>query len=109
MCKENEIKCHRNRNNNEKNWDKSMHAAMTVDKNKEMEYTRVSKTFNVFKSTLEDDVKNKKMSPEELIQTNMGRPTVFSKEIKADLVNYCLEMDRRFHGLRSSDIRRLPF
>lgn len=93
-----------------KTWDsKSMLAAVTAVKNKEMGYLLASRTFKVPKSTLEDYVKNKIKSPEELIQTNLGRPPVLPKEIKADLVDYCLEMDKRFYGLRASDIRRLAF
>lgn len=93
-----------------KKWDtKSMLAAVSAVKNKEMGYLLASKTFAVPKSTLEDYVKHKMKSPEELVQTNLGRPPVLPKEIEADLVDHCVEMDKRFYGLRASDIRRLAF
>ncbi|CAG9830976.1 unnamed protein product [Diabrotica balteata] len=66
-----------------KKWDsKSMHAAITAVKNKEMAYLQALKTLKVSKSTLEDYVKNKIKSPEELIQTKWDVHQSFSKKLK---------------------------
>ncbi|KAI4455497.1 hypothetical protein MML48_9g00014898 [Holotrichia oblita] len=100
-----------NRKQQRKKWNaEAMLAAISAVKNNEMGYLLASKTFNVPKSTLEDYVKNKsRKSPEEMIRTNLGRPPVLPKDIEVDLVDYCVEMDKRFYGLRASDIRRLAF
>lgn len=93
-----------------KKWDKpSMLAAVSAVRNKEMGYQKASKQFNVPKSTLRDYIKNADKNPEELVDTNMGRKTTLSHEMETELVNYCLEMERRFYGLNSSDIRRIAF
>lgn len=49
------------------------------------------------------------MPPEEMIQTNLGRLPVLPKDIELHLVTYCVEMDKRFQGIRTSEIRRLAF
>lgn len=68
-----------------------------------MGYLKASRTYNVPKSTLEDYVKHGS-SPDP-----PGRKPVLPLELEESLVNYCLEMDRRFFGLSTTDIKRLAY
>lgn len=87
-----------------KNWSaESMQIAVDAVRKKEMGYLKASRIFNVPKSTLEDYVKHCG-SP-----APPGRKPVFPNELEKVLVDYCLEMDRRFFGLSVTDIRRLAF
>lgn len=93
-----------------KKWDKqSMLDAVKAVKDKVMGYQKASNQFNVPKSTLRDYVKNVNKNPEELVNVKLGRRTTLSKEMETELVTYCLEMDKRFYGLTSSDLRRIAF
>lgn len=47
-----------------------------------MRYLLASKRFNVPKSTLEDYVKNKDKTPEELVRASLGRPPVLPADIE---------------------------
>ncbi|XP_030749721.1 uncharacterized protein LOC115877614 [Sitophilus oryzae] len=68
-----------------------------------MGYLKASRTFNVLKSTLEDYVK-RGSSP-----APAGRRPGLSPDLEKMLVDYCLEMDRRFFGLSTIDIRRFAY
>ncbi|KAJ3650019.1 hypothetical protein Zmor_021732 [Zophobas morio] len=83
--------------------------AISAVRNKEMGYLLASKHFKVPKSTLEDYVKHTTKSADEVVSTKLGRRPALSKDVEMDLVNHCIEMDQRFYGLRSCDIRRLAF
>ena len=65
---------------------------------KEMGHLKAAKSFNVPKSTLELCVK--RGNPlEEQSALQMGRKPILSPEMEEDLVQYCLEMDKRYYGL----------
>ncbi|KAK9685653.1 CENP-B N-terminal DNA-binding domain [Popillia japonica] len=87
-----------------KQWDpKQMKLAVEAVKNKEMGYLKPSKVFGIPKTTIEDYVKKgASVNP-------IGRKPVLPKELQDDLALYCLEMDRRYYGIRGRDIRRLAF
>ena len=48
-------------------------------------------------------------SPEELVNVHLGRRTVLPSEIENKLLEYCIIMDQRYHGLRRQDIKRTAF
>lgn len=75
----------------------------------EMGYKRASKYFSVPKGTPERYVKDKDNTPESLVEVNLGRKPVLTKEIEDLLVKYSLDMDTRFYGLRRKDITRMAF
>ncbi|XP_072380823.1 uncharacterized protein [Diabrotica undecimpunctata] len=93
-----------------KQWDPDrMIRAIRAVRGKEMGYLKASKLFAVPKSTLEDYVKQENKTPEQLVAVKIGRRPVLSAEMEADLVSYCLEMDRRFYGIGTADIKRLAY
>ncbi|KAK9730911.1 CENP-B N-terminal DNA-binding domain [Popillia japonica] len=73
------------------------------------QFDKTSKVFDVPKSTLEDYVKQFDKTPDQLVAAPIGRRPVLSLEMEEDLVSYCLEMDRRFYGLGTADIKRLAY
>lgn len=46
---------------------------------------------------------------DEYVEVKAGRKPVFTAAMENTLVEYCLEMERRFFGLARVDIRRLAF
>lgn len=92
------------RSKKHKNWSpENMKNAIEAVRKQEMGYLKASRTYNVPKSTLEDYVKHGS-SP-----APPGRKPTLPLELEESLVNYCLEMDRRFFGLTTVDIRRLAY
>nr|CAH7753508.1 unnamed protein product [Callosobruchus chinensis] len=92
-----------------KKWDaESMKRAVEAVRNREMGTLKASKSFNVPKSTLIDYVRSKK-STETLINIKLGRKPALTLDLEQALVQYALEMDKRFFGLRAADISRLAF
>lgn len=92
-----------------KKWSKeNMMKAVQAVKNKEMGFLKASKVFEVPRSTLENYVNHPTKSCEDLLQVPLGRRPVLGK-LEQDLVEYCKEMDQRFHGLRRRDIRVLAY
>nr|CAI5855879.1 unnamed protein product [Callosobruchus analis] len=70
-----------------------------------MGFLGASKVFSVPKPTLELYVK--RGTPiEEQRMLKMGLKPILSSKTEEDLVKYRLEMDRRYYGLRVTDIRR---
>lgn len=58
--------------------------------------------------TLERYVKSNEV-PEKLVNVSLGRKTVLGEVLEAKLVQYCLNMDQKFYGLRKSDLRGMAF
>jgi len=74
----------------------------------EMGYLRASKYFSVPTGTLERYVKDTSRTVGELLNVNFGR-TVLSSELENRLVEYCITMDQRYHGLKWHNIKRTLF
>jgi hypothetical protein len=72
-------------------------------------YLRASKYFSVSRETLERYMKGTSRSPEELINVHSGRRTVLPSEFENKLLERCIIMDQRYHGLRRQDIKRVAF
>ncbi|CAH1972182.1 unnamed protein product [Acanthoscelides obtectus] len=91
-----------------KQWNaEAMKRAVEAVKNKELGTLKASKAFGVPKSTLIDYVISKK--PVTLLAIKLGRKPTLTNELEEALVEYALEMERRYFGLRASDVRRLAF
>ena len=73
-----------------------------------MGYLRASKYFSVPTGTLERYVKDTSRTVGELLNVNFGR-TVLSSELENRLVEYCITMDQRYHGLKWHNIKRTLF
>lgn len=92
-----------------KKWNpENMKNAIEAIKSKQMGYLKASKSFNVPKSTLELYVK-RGQPLEEQCTIKIGRKPVLTSEMEEDLVQHCLEMDKRYYGLGLADIRRLAY
>ncbi|CAH1997168.1 unnamed protein product [Acanthoscelides obtectus] len=92
-----------------KQWNaEAMKRAVEAVKNKEMGTLKESKAFGVPKSTLIDYVISKK-PVDTLLAIKLGRKPTLTNELEEALVEYALEMERRYFGLRASDVRRLAF
>ncbi|KAJ4432782.1 hypothetical protein ANN_21421 [Periplaneta americana] len=92
-----------------KQYDKeAMLGAVRAVRNGEMGYLKASKYFEAPKRTLERFVKDNR-SPEELVDIPLGRKPVLPSELEEQLVQYCSDMEERFYGLRTQDIRRMAF
>lgn len=92
-----------------KKWNpENMKNAIEAIKSNQMGYLKASKIFNVPKSTLELYVK-RGQPLEKQCTLQIRRKPVLTPEIEEDLVQYCLEMDKRYYGLGLTDIRRLAY
>lgn len=79
--------------------------AVKAVRERTMGYKSAAKHFAVPKRTLESYVKNTDFSPENLVSKTLGRKPTLGLNIEAELVQYCLDMDSRYFGLRRSDIK----
>uniref|UniRef100_T1HW54 HTH psq-type domain-containing protein n=1 Tax=Rhodnius prolixus TaxID=13249 RepID=T1HW54_RHOPR len=70
--------------------------AVKASRKKEMGYKTAAKTFQVPRATLKDYVKSS-LEPEDMVNRNIGRPTVLPKVIEQMLAEYCLTTET---GLR---------
>lgn len=92
-----------------KKWNpENMKNAIEAIKSKQMGYLKASKTFNIPKATLELYVKRGRPL-EEQCKLQIGRKPVLTAEMEEDLVQHCLDMDKRYYGLGIADIRRLAY
>jgi hypothetical protein len=74
-------------------------------KKKRNGYLKASNILDVPKTTLKDYVKNKKETPEDMVNVRLGGKTVLPEPIEDELVNYCLEMDKRFYSQSVSNVQ----
>ncbi|KAJ4438723.1 hypothetical protein ANN_14670 [Periplaneta americana] len=65
------------------------------------------KLYNVPQTTLQRSVNNN-MSPEECVKLKIGRKTVLPAELEKQLVEFLVEMDNCFYGLRT-DAKRMAY
>lgn len=92
-----------------KMWDRErMVAAINAVRKKEMGYFKAAQTFGVPQTTLERYVKSKE-HPDKLIATPLGRKPTLPEEIEENLVELCLEFEKRFFGVTMVDLRALAF
>lgn len=82
--------------------------AVNAVRSKQMGYLKASKEFGVPRGTLERYVK-KETESSELVKTRMTRHPILPENVEADLTNYCKKMDKRFYGLRLTDIKHMAF
>jgi hypothetical protein len=45
------------------------------------------------------------MTPEDMVNVRLGGKTVLPEPIEDELVNYCLEMDKRFYSQSVSNVQ----
>uniref|UniRef100_T1IB85 HTH psq-type domain-containing protein n=1 Tax=Rhodnius prolixus TaxID=13249 RepID=T1IB85_RHOPR len=77
-----------------KQWNpKAMVEAVKAVRKKEMGYKTAAKTFQVPRATLKDYVQSS-LEPEDMINRNIGRPTVLPKVIEQMLAEYCLTIEK---------------
>ena len=96
--------------NKRKTWNKhQMIAAVNAVRAGNMGYKLAAKQFGIPKGTLERYVKKREMSADELVSVPLGRKTVLGADLEKELVQYCIEMDARFYGLRRRDIKSMAF
>ncbi|KAJ8869312.1 hypothetical protein PR048_030886 [Dryococelus australis] len=72
-------------------------------------YKSAAKQFGVPYSTVERYVKNSESRPDNLVNVPLGKWSVLSRGLKNELVEYCVEMYKRFYWLRKHDIKRMVF
>ncbi|KAJ8868241.1 hypothetical protein PR048_029757 [Dryococelus australis] len=76
---------------------------------KEQMILAVKTQFGVPKGTVERYVKNTESSLDDLVDVLLGRRPILNWALKKELVEYCVQMDKRFYGLRKHDIKRMAF
>lgn len=87
-----------------KNWDaKSMMKAIVSVREKKMGLRKAVSLYQVPQTTLQRFVNSDK-TPEECVNLKVGRKSVLPAELETELVNYLIEMDNRFYGLRRDDV-----
>ncbi|CAH1992525.1 unnamed protein product [Acanthoscelides obtectus] len=92
-----------------KQWDKeAMVRAVQAVKNKEMGYQKASQIFQVPKGTIEMYVKDAR-SVHELVSTSLGRKPALTCEMEKMLAEYCIQMEKKFYGLRRQDVKHMAF
>ncbi|KAJ8894033.1 hypothetical protein PR048_006643 [Dryococelus australis] len=100
----------RGRNPKRKKWEKEqMILAVKAVQAGTMAYKSPAKQFGVPKSTVERYVKNSEPSLDDLVNVLLGRRLILTWENKKELVEYCVEMDKQFYGLRKHDIEIMAF
>ena len=87
----------------------SVRRAVEAVRNKEMEFLKASKLFNVPRSTLEKYVDNKTKDLDTTLKRKIGRKCALGDELENELASYCKVMDERFFGLQVKDIRVLAY
>lgn len=98
------------RKTDQQSWDSdNMLRAIDAVRNNEMGLLWASKTFSIPKSTLLRRIKdiNNEATLNKKVLGSM-RP-VFSEEQEEELVDYLLDMEKRYYGLSTRDIRSLAF
>lgn len=76
---------------------------------KEMGLKKASRLYEVPKTSLKRYVLQTDKSPEEVVNSCIGRKPILPKELEKKLVEYLLEMERSFFGMTRGDLRRFAF
>nr|CAI5865938.1 unnamed protein product [Callosobruchus analis] len=93
-----------------KQWSaENMRRAILAVRAKEMGLKRASNHFGVPKSTLKDKVNSKVKDIDQLVHSRLGRKPVLGDQLENILISYCLEMEKRFYGLRTKDVKKMAF
>lgn len=82
-----------------------MTEAVATVKEKKTGYLKASKTY-IPKKTLSRYVRN---TPKKVIETKLGRKSVFPPDHEAQLVIYFIRIEKRLCGWKSCNIRPLSF
>ncbi|CAH2006982.1 unnamed protein product [Acanthoscelides obtectus] len=78
--------------------------AVQAVKNKEMGYQKASQIFQVPRGTIERYEKDAR-SVHELVSTSLGRKPALTCEMEKMLAEYCIQMEKKFYGLRRQDVK----
>nr|CAI5856163.1 unnamed protein product [Callosobruchus analis] len=70
---------------------------------------RASNHFGVPTSTPKDKVNSKVKDIKQLVHSRLGRKLVLGDEFENILISSCLEMEKRFHGLKAKDVKKMVF
>jgi hypothetical protein len=70
---------------------------------------KVSRAFNVPKTTLQHYVKDRQKSSSETVKIKLGTKQVLPCEAENDLTEHCLLMERKFFGLPMADVMLLTY
>ena len=93
-----------------KKWDpERRRAAIEAIRNKEMSSYKASRVSDVPQTTLECHVKDRQKSINETVKPKLGRKQVLPCEAENDLAEHCLFMERKFFGLKMTEIIRLAY
>ncbi|KAK9719572.1 CENP-B N-terminal DNA-binding domain [Popillia japonica] len=81
---------------------------------KKMGLRKAVKLYEVPQTSLQRFVNSEKTpedekTPEECVNLKVGRKPVLPANLETELVEYLIEMDDRFYGLRRDDVKRLAF
>ncbi|XP_057671308.1 uncharacterized protein LOC130903064 [Diorhabda carinulata] len=87
-------------------WDEhDMRQAIENVQDHSMGFKLAAKTFNVPKTTL-----RRRLAKQDSSKVNLGgRTAIFSKAIEEEIAGYIIDMETRFFGLTSKDLRRMVF
>ncbi|XP_056648647.1 uncharacterized protein LOC130453078 [Diorhabda sublineata] len=87
-------------------WDEhDMRQAIENVQDHSMGFKLAAKTFNVPKTTL-----RRRLAKQDSSKGNLGgRTAIFSKAIEEEIAGYIIDMETRFFGLTSKDLRRMVF
>ncbi|KAI4454143.1 helix-turn-helix psq domain [Holotrichia oblita] len=86
-----------------KNWDaQSMMKAIVSVREKKMGLRKAVKLYEVPQTSLQRFINSDK-TPEERVNLKVGRKPVLPANLETELVEYLIEMDDRFYGLRRDD------
>lgn len=93
-----------------KSWNtENMIDAVTAVREGKMGYLRASKAFHVPKITLQRYVKKDEIDPTTSINTVLGRKPALPDDLEQKLVEYCIEMDKKFFLLRRGDLSKMAY
>jgi hypothetical protein len=86
-------------------WDEhDMIRAINSIREKKMGLKKAVKQFNVPKTTLKRYANQTSKTPEECVATRIGRKSILPPALEEELVDYVLELEKRFFGFTPSVI-----
>lgn len=98
------------RKSNRGNWNEAdMQRALEATRNHEMGWLKASKTFNVPTATLRRRGLNKNKIAKEVNKYLGSIKSTLSMEVEQAIVNHILDLESRFFGLSTIDVRKLAF
>ncbi|KAG5877635.1 hypothetical protein JTB14_030033 [Gonioctena quinquepunctata] len=98
------------RTTTQQSWDpRNMLRAIEAVENRKMGYKSASRNYNVPRSTLKRKVLGKNRDAVSNKKILGSKRTVFTPEQEQELVNYILELEIRFFGLKTTDVRYIAY